>query len=67
MLNGSFGLYGNGMHDFILDEEMLGFRVACGLDAENNCGMGVWVDLSYQEYCRKKGWVEGDATPLEGL
>lgn len=48
----ALGLYGSGMHDFILDELELGTRVAMGLDSENNAKMGVWVDLSYIEYVR---------------
>lgn len=50
-----FGLYGTGMHFFILNEMELGYRVACALDDENNAKMGVWVDLSYLEYLRGMG------------
>lgn len=32
------GIYGKGMHDFILDEMELGFRVACCLDEINAWG-----------------------------
>ena len=46
------GLYGHGMHDYLIDELELGARVASGLDNENNARMGVWVDISYAEWCR---------------
>lgn len=39
MTNGSFGLYGSGMHGWILDEMELGERVAHFLDDENNAKM----------------------------
>jgi hypothetical protein len=45
------GLYGHGMHDFILDEAELGTRVAMALDNEA-CGFGALFDLSYEEYVR---------------
>jgi hypothetical protein len=48
------GLHHNGMHDWVLDEHMLGARVAAALDAEAT-GMGVWVDLSYAQYVREHG------------
>lgn len=47
------GLYGSGMHGFILDEMELGTRVASCLDQEA-CGFGVLFDLSYEE------WVKND-------
>lgn len=50
-----FGLYGTGMHFWILDEMELGKRVAHALDNENNAKMGVWVDISYMEYLREMG------------
>jgi hypothetical protein len=43
------GLYGNGMHDFILRECEVGFRVAAVEDDEA-CGFGPVFDLQYQEY-----------------
>lgn len=48
-LNYPFGLYTNGMHDWILDELELGERVAHALDAEA-CGFGPLVDLQLTEY-----------------
>jgi len=46
------GLYSTGMHDWILDEALLGVRVAHGLDSENNGGWSALMDLSYAEYVR---------------
>lgn len=47
------GLYGNGMHQFILDEAELGFRAAYALDYEQAwAGMGWLLDLQYAEYVR---------------
>jgi hypothetical protein len=46
------GLYSTGMHDWILDEALLGQRVAHGLDGENNAGWSALMDLSYAEYVR---------------
>jgi hypothetical protein len=40
------------MHDWILDEALLGVRVAHGLDSENNAGWSALMDLSYAEYVR---------------
>jgi hypothetical protein len=40
------------MHDWILDEALLGQRVAHGLDGENNAGWSALMDLSYAEYVR---------------
>lgn len=57
-MNWGFGLYGSGMHDFIVTEMELGTRVAMAQDSEN-CGWSALMDVSYQEYCRKRGWVEG--------
>lgn len=59
-------MYGSEMHGFVLDEAELGSRVASGLDQENNCKMGVWVDISYEAYCRERGWVEGENTTSLG-
>lgn len=51
------GLYGPGMHDFILMEMELGTRVAMAQDSED-CGWSALMDLSYMEYCRERGWTE---------
>lgn len=43
------GLYGSGMHDFILMEAELGIRVAMAQDSED-CGFGpFWDELARQE------------------
>lgn len=53
-MNWPFGLYGAGMHDWLMDELELGARVAHGLDAENN----VWpsrldfLDLEIESWHR---------------
>lgn len=39
------GLYGPGMHGFIIDELELGTRVAMALDSENNAGWSAIDDL----------------------
>lgn len=45
------GLHGPGMHQFVLDEMELGFRVAAWLDEEvAEGGMGWLLDLQYAEY-----------------
>ena len=41
-----YGLHHNGMHDFILDEALLGTRVAHAQDAEDT-GFGALFDLDY--------------------
>lgn len=53
------GLHGPGMHDWIMDELELGRRVAHALDNENNAKMGVWVDISYMEWCRNNPPADG--------
>lgn len=45
----SMGLYGNGMHNWLIDELELGERVAHALDAEA-CGFGPLFDLQYRIY-----------------
>jgi hypothetical protein len=45
-------MHHNGMHFWILDEAMLGVRVAHYLDSENNTGWTALHDLSYEQYCR---------------
>lgn len=52
------GLYSTGMHDWILDEAMLGLRVAHSLDSENNAGWSALMDLSYSEYVRAQQALE---------
>lgn len=41
------------MHFWILDEAMLGKRVAAYLDDENNDKWTALHDLSYEEWCRQ--------------
>jgi hypothetical protein len=48
----SLGLYGKGMHQFILDEMELGTRVAAYLDEEEVDPLGWLFDIHYREYCR---------------
>ena len=45
------GLYGSGMHDFIIRELEVGFRVASAEDSEA-CGFGPLLDLQYMLYVR---------------
>lgn len=47
------GLYGSGMHDFILDEMELGTRVAMALDSEA-CGWSALDNLSYELYLKEQ-------------
>ncbi len=42
------GLYGKGMHDFILRELEVGFRVASAEDSEY-CGFGPLIDYMFME------------------
>jgi hypothetical protein len=42
-------MYSNGMHFWILDEMLLGPRIAHYLDSENNAGWSALDDLSYEE------------------
>jgi hypothetical protein len=46
------GLHANGMHDFILLEAEVGFRVALAQDSEDS-GWSALSDMSYLEYVRK--------------
>jgi hypothetical protein len=41
------------MHDFILRECEVGFRVAAAEDSEA-CGWGPLMDLDYELYCRAR-------------
>lgn len=56
------GLYSTGMHDWILDEALLGQRVAHSLDGENNAGWSALMDLSYAEYVREQ---DSQTSPAE--
>lgn len=47
------GLYGNGMHDFVMSELEVGRRVAMAQDSED-CGWSALMDLSYELYCREQ-------------
>lgn len=47
------GLQSKGMHDFILTEAEVGFRVAVDQDSED-CGWSALMDLSYEMYCREQ-------------
>jgi hypothetical protein len=51
------GLYGKGMHDFILSEAELGYRAAVMLDDEAHSGYGVppaILDVQFEQYMREK-------------
>lgn len=52
-----FGLYGPGMHEFVLIEMELGTRAAIFQDNED-CGWSALDDLSYDEYMREHGEQE---------
>lgn len=45
------GLYGKGMHDFILAEAELGYRVAVSQDAANVEPDGWFYDVLYEIEC----------------
>ena len=47
------GLYGKGMHDFILRELEIGYRAAVVEDSER-CGWSALDDLSFELYMRAK-------------
>jgi hypothetical protein len=49
------GLYGNGMHDFILDEAVLGTRVAMAQDSEDAEGgaYGAYLMLTMPGPCER--------------
>jgi hypothetical protein len=47
----SIPLYGQGMHDFIIDEMELGKRVALCQDSED-CGWSALNDLQYEEWVK---------------
>ena len=49
------GLYGQGMHNFILRELEIGYRAAAAEDTEWFTGLGVWVDISYMNYMHERG------------
>ena len=48
------GMYGQGMHDFVLREAEVGTRVAMAEDDEA-CGFGPMFDASFVEYLRERG------------
>lgn len=47
------GLYGPGMHRFILDETELGFRVAAWLAQERAEPLAALLDVQYAEYLKE--------------
>lgn len=48
-----FGLYGAGMHDWLMDELELGTRVAHFMDTEQNMDPLWWVTAHHlEEWCR---------------
>lgn len=51
------GIYGNGMHDFVMHEAEVGYRVAAAQDSED-CGWSALWDLSYEQYCREQGCAD---------
>lgn len=55
------GLHAPGMHQFVLDEAELGFRVACWLDEEAaEAGMAWLLDLQYAEYVEAEQTRSGE-------
>jgi hypothetical protein len=48
------GLYGSGMHDFVLGEAELGTRVATFLDTEAEEPNWFVNDAHYAEYCKRE-------------
>lgn len=54
-----FGLYGAGMHDFILRELEVGTRVAMAEDNEA-CGFGPLFDVQYMEWVQQQKQVESE-------
>ncbi len=48
------GLFGSGMHDFILRELEVGERVTLAQDSED-VGFGALFDLQYEAYLRERG------------
>lgn len=46
-------LYSTGMHDFVVREIEVGYRVALAEDMERE-GFGVWIDLSLVQYMRDR-------------
>jgi hypothetical protein len=51
-----FGLYGAGMHDYILREIEIGPRAAMCEDSETNTGWNAIHDLLYEQYMREQGY-----------
>lgn len=47
------GVFGSGMHDFIMVDLELGERVAMCQDDED-CGFGALFDLSYEMYLKEE-------------
>jgi hypothetical protein len=55
----SYGLYGKGMHGYILDELELGSRVASAQSAEDIDPLGWLDDIHYAEFVeeeRRRAW-----------
>lgn len=59
------GLFGHGMHDFVLRELEVGERAALAEDDEA-CGFGPLLDASYAEYLRTCRERMLPGTPLGG-
>lgn len=53
MVTWPFGLYGHGMHDFVMRELEIGHRAATYEDSEA-CGWSALMDLSYEQYIREQ-------------
>jgi hypothetical protein len=49
------GLYGSGMHDFVITEAELGNRVALYADEADLDPMACYFDIKYQQYEREAG------------
>ena len=49
------GLYGSGMHDFVITEAELGNRVALYVDEADLDPMAWYFDIKFQQYEREAG------------
>lgn len=53
------GIYGSGMHDFVIRELEIGRRAAACEDSEA-CGFDAIFDLAYEQYVREQLRLESD-------
>lgn len=61
-----FGLYGSGMHDFVLREAEVGTRVAVCEDNEQ-CGWGALEDLSFEIWAEQEREQGNGSTDHHGV